>query len=190
LLRGGLIGVGLLATASVGLSLQRTRLIPVPREGLKVLSRAEYSILTAIARQLVPAEGGPGVAPIDVALLADQLLEHVEEDVVDGIKLALGLVESGLVGALLFEHVRPFTQLSAEAQGRALEWLRVSRIPLRRTIYRSFSGLAGSLYYGDPRAWPSVGYPGPPDPTALRTAYAGQLVDLAALRGTPPAEGG
>ena len=107
-----------------------------------------------------------------------------------GLKLALGLVESGLVGALLFEHVRPFTQLPDEAQGRALERLRVSRVPMRRTIYRSFSGVVGSLYYGDPRCWPSVGYPGPPDPAALRSAYAAQLVDLAGLRGKPPDGGG
>lgn len=190
LLLGGAAGVALLAVASAGLGLQRTRLAKAPADGLKVLSPEEYSILSAITRRLVPAEGAPDAPAIDVALLADRVFAHVEDDVLEGLRLALRLVESGSVGALFLIHVRPFTQLSPEAQGRALEWLRISGVPLRRTLYRSFSGLAGSLYYGDPRAWPSVGYAGPPDPAALRAAYAPQLVDLASLRGVSPGKGG
>ncbi|MBC7171092.1 MAG: hypothetical protein H5U40_01625, partial [Polyangiaceae bacterium] len=42
------------------------------------------------------------------------------------------------------------------------------------------------IYYGDPRAWPSLGYPGPPSPEGLRAAYRENLVDWDALR--PSAE--
>jgi hypothetical protein len=42
--------------------------------------------------------------------------------------------------------------------------------------------LATSLYFGDARVWPGLGYPGPPSPPGLRDAYAAQLVDLDVLR--------
>ena len=56
-----------------------------------------------------------------------------------------------------------------------------SSVALRRTVFRALSGLVSSIYYGDPRTWPGVGYPGPPAPRAMRQAYAPNLVDLAAL---------
>lgn len=181
------MALGVVGLSSVGLALQRTHIEAVPEEGLEVLSSAEYAILSAVAARLCPAPG-PGVAApesVDVALLADRLFVRADEDAQKGLKMALAIVESGLVGAIALERVRPFTQLSPEGQARALEWLRQSRIPLRRTIYRSLSGLVGSLYYSDPAVWPTVGYPGPPSPKALRVAYASQLVDLEALRGKP-----
>ncbi len=57
--------------------------------------------------------------------------------------------------------------------------------------FRALSALTTGLYFGDPRTWPGLGYPGPPDPAALRQAYAGQLVDLDALLapGAPEDEG-
>lgn len=184
LLKGGLAGLLVVAASSVGLAVQRTRLRSLPAEGLKVLSEQEYAILSAIAERLCPeAEPGvPGAEGVDVALLADRLFERADDDAREGLRVALGFVESGLFGAVAFERVKPFTQLSPEAQTRALEGFRDSRLPLRRTIFRSFSGLVGSLYYSDPRSWASTGYPGPPDPKRLRSAYSAQLVDLGSLQ--------
>jgi hypothetical protein len=191
-LKTGAAGLALVALASFGLAAQRTRLRAAPSAGLKVLSQAEYSILAAIAARFcpAPAPGVPGADEMDVALLADRLFERAEDDIQAGLKLALHVVESPLTGAALLEHTAPFTQLSPEKQDSALEWFRISRVALRRTIYRSMSGLVGALYYGDPRSWPGVGYPGPPDPAALRRAYSAQLVDLASLRAKPQVKGG
>jgi hypothetical protein len=97
------------------------------------------------------------------------------------VKTVLALFENGLVGALFMERVKPFTQLDPEAQDRVLLAWRDSSITLRRTVYRALSSLTASMYYADPRTWPGIGYPGPPNPTALREAYAEQLVNLAAL---------
>lgn len=191
LLKGGVAGLLVVAASSVGLAVQRTRLRSLPAEGLKVLSEKEYAILSAIAERLCP-EAGPGVPGadgVDVALLADRLFDRADDDAREGLRVALGFVESGLVGAVALERVKPFTQLSPDAQGRSLESFRHSRLPLRRTIYRSFSGLVGSLYYSDPRTWASSGYPGPPDPKRLRSAYSAQLVDLETLRAKPEAGG-
>lgn len=183
LLRGGLGGAVLLLLSGGALALQRSKLRPLPKAGLKVLSATEYAVLAAIADRMLPATapGVPGTSEIDVALVADRMLELAERDVVEGLKLGLSLVESGLVGALFGERTRPFTQLSPQEQDRVLIAFRESELPVRRTIFRSFAGLTGLVYYGDPRTWPSVGYPGPPSPVGLRQAYAAQLVDLDAL---------
>lgn len=187
LVKGGLLGLLVVGASSVGLAAQRTRTIAVPEGGLRLFSEEEYAIFTAVAEHFVPpaAPGVPGAAGVDLALLADRLFERAEQDVQEGVKLALKIVESGLVGAMMFERTKPFTALSLEGRARVLQLFRYSGLPLRRTIYRSFSGLVGSLYYGDPRTWPSVGYPGPPSAEGLRAAYSGQLVDFQALRAKP-----
>jgi hypothetical protein len=185
LLKGGLISIALLGLAGAGLALQRTKLRPLPKIGLHTLTPEQYAVLCAIADRMCPqaAPGVPGATAIEVGLQADRLLEYAHDDIKQGVALALTMVESGLPGALFGERIAPFTTLSPERQDAVLLAFRDSKVGLRRTIFRSFSGLLGSLYYGDPRTWPSVGYPGPPAPKDLRAAYAAQLVDLEALRG-------
>jgi hypothetical protein len=191
LLRSGLIGAAVLGLSGLGLALQRTKLVGAPKDGLRVLTPEQYAILTAVAARMCPpasSEPGkpasPGASPdgVDVALAADRLLTLVDDDVRAGVGLALDVLESSVVGALFGERTAPFTQLTAEDQDRVLMAFASSKVALRRTIYRSLSGLTGSLYFGDPRTWPSVGYPGPPSPAGLRAAYAPQLVDYQALR--------
>ena len=177
-LRSGLISVAVLGLSGLGLALQRTKLIAVPKDGLLVLTPEQYAILTAVAARTCP----PNDLGIDVAFTADRLLTLVDDDVKAGVGLALNVLESSVVGALFGERTAPFTQLSAEDQDRVLMAFASSKVALRRTIYRSLSGLTGTLYYGDPRAWPSAGYPGPPSPAGLRAAYPQQLVDYQALR--------
>lgn len=190
-LRSGLIGVGVIALAGVGIGLQRTKLLAIPKDGLRVLTPEQYAILSAVAaRCCPPASSEPGKPAvlgasadgIDVALLADRLLQYADDDAKAGMGMALNVLESGVAGALFGERTTPFTQLSTQDQDRVLYAFETSKVGLRRTIYRTLSGLSGFLYYGDPRAWPSVGYPGPPSPSGLRAAYAPQLVDLRALR--------
>lgn len=192
LLRSGLAGIALVTLGGVGVALQPSKLRPLPRGGLKMLSPAEYATLAALAERLLPPRGPnrPGPNEIDVAGLADSLFANAEEDVKKGLKLGLRIVESGFVGALFFERARPFTQLSPEHQDRVLLLMRDSKVGIRRTLFRVFSSLTGSIYYGDPRIWASIGYPGPPDPVALRAAYAENLVDWNALRPEGARRGG
>lgn len=193
-MRSGLIGLGVIGLASVGLVVQRTRLIPVPKDGLRVLTPEQYAIFSAMAQRCCPqavrqpgkpAVRGAGPDDLDVALLADRLLEYADDDARSGMALALAVLESNVAGALFFERTAPFTQLTPEDQDRVLMAFAHSKVPLRRTVHRALSGFAGSLYYGDPSVWPSIGYPGPPSPSGLRAAYAHQLVDLDGLRHKP-----
>jgi len=148
-----------------------------------VLTRDEYAIVQSVASRICPqpAPDVPGADGVDVGVQVDRLLEYVGPEGSADVKTVLALFESGLVGALFFERVKPFTQLDPESQDRVLLAWRDSSIALRRTVYRALSSLTASTYYADPRTWPGIGYPGPPNPTALREAYADQLVNLAAL---------
>src|SRR5688500_16302167 len=128
-LRTGLIGAGVIGLAGIGLSLQGTKLIAVPKDGLRVLTPEQYAIFSAVAQRCCPVaarEPGkpevPGASPegIDVALLADRLLDFADDDIKAGMGLALGVIESGVAGALFFERTAPFTQLSIDDQDRVL----------------------------------------------------------------------
>lgn len=186
LLKGGLASLALLGLSGTGIALRGTRLRPLPADGLMVFSPAEYSILAAVAERVCPPpdDKTPSATQIDVARIADRFLVAAEDDVVDGVKSALHILENALTGALFFERVTPFTALSPADQDRTLLAFQRSRVKVRQSIFRALVGMCASLYSGDPRTFPSVGYPGPPNPQAMRQTYAAQLVDYAALRAT------
>lgn len=183
LLRGSLVGGALLSLGGVGLAMQSTRRGTAPSEPLRVLTEDEHAILAAVAARVCPQPGPdvPGADALEIALAADRLFELAGPEATAGVKSALALFESGLAGALFFEHARPFTQLSGEDQDAVLLAWRDSSVGVRRTVFRALSALVSSLYYCDPRTWPGIGYPGPPDRHALRAAYADNLVDQRAL---------
>lgn len=183
LVRGSLAGAAILGLGGVGLSLYPTRRATPVTAWLRVLSEDEHAIVAAIARRICPAPGPdvPGADAVEVALQADRLLERTDPEAVAGLKTVLALFESALTGAVFFERAQPFTHLSDEAQDAVLCAWRDSSVGLRRTIFRALSALVSSIYYGDPRTWPGIGYPGPPDRAALRAAYAENLIDLRAL---------
>lgn len=184
---GSLGAVALAGVSGLGLALQPTRRTEPPEDGLLVLSDDEYAIVSAVAARMCPQPGPdvPGADAIGVGLKADRLLSRADPAALADVKAVLAIFESGLTSALFFERARPFTQLEPEEQDRVLLAWRDSSILVRRTIHRALAGLTTSLYFGDPRTWPALGYPGPPDAAALRRAYAEQLVDLDALRATP-----
>ncbi|MBX7195957.1 MAG: gluconate 2-dehydrogenase subunit 3 family protein, partial [Sandaracinaceae bacterium] len=165
------------------LALRPTRRRNAPSDSLRVLTLDEHAIVAAVASRTCPppAPDVPGADALDVGLLADRFLTRCEPEQVADVKTALAIFESGLVGAIALERTAPFTQLEPEAQDRVLLSWSSSSILVQRTIARALTALTTSLYFGQPRVWPGVGYPGPPDHAALRRAYVDQLVDLDAL---------
>jgi hypothetical protein len=181
-LKTGLVG-GATAAAGLGaLSLWPSRLGSVPA-GLRVLSPKEHAVLAAVAARICP--GRPGVAPdaaaTGVPVLLDAELAFHDPDIVDAVRGVLGLFESGVVGLLFGERVRPFTQLGPDAQDAALQAWRSSAVTIRRSSYKLLHGLVAGTHFGQPASWPAVGYGGPPSPVALRQVYASNLVDLEGL---------
>jgi hypothetical protein len=56
----------------------------------------------------------------------------------------------------------PWADASPEAVAAFLERWRTSRWMLLRSAYDALHQLVLAAWYGNPRAWPSIGYPGPP----------------------------
>jgi hypothetical protein len=191
LLKSGLWGGALVALAGTGLTLQKTRRPLTSPAHLSVLSRDEYAVLVAIADTLCPrrSKNIPSASELGIPEQIDAMFATADADQREGFKLALGLIESPLAGALFGERVQPFTQLDEKARARSLRSFRDSRLGARRTVYAGISALVMGLYWGNPRSWTRTGYGGPPDVAGLRRMYGENLVDLASLRGTPAGKG-
>lgn len=186
LLKTGLVGVALVSVGSAALIMQPTR----GEDGApatKVLSAKEAAIWAAVARRVCPAAGpkAPGADAVGVVATLDTLLPLLDDETVKGLKVGLAIFDSAFTGALFGERVRPFTQLDGAAQDAVIRNWQSSGVAFRRTLIRGLTGLASSIYWGNPRTWPGIGYDGPPDPRALRATYAENLVDLASLRASP-----
>src|SRR5687767_11904154 len=79
LLKRGLMGGALLAVGGgSALALRRTKLVPLPKEGLSVLDPVEYAIMHAIGARVVPAR--EGFPQLDVAANVDKILARTGDD--------------------------------------------------------------------------------------------------------------
>lgn len=162
LLRFGLGGSLLLATAGTGLALQPSRL-RTPRETPKALDERSFSVLAAVVERMIPARRGfPSPAELEIAERIDAFLAAGDPAVAREFQQALLLVENGLAGFLMDGRPRPFTRLSPEAQDRALDAWRTSTWSFRRMIYRALHGLCMATYFTCPEVYAGTGYPGPP----------------------------
>jgi hypothetical protein len=56
----------------------------------------------------------------------------------------------------------PWPEATPEAIASFLTRWRESRLALLRSAYAALHQLVFSAWYADPRAWPAIGYPGPP----------------------------
>ena len=57
----------------------------------------------------------------------------------------------------------PWRSASLAEAGAFLTRLQKSRWSLKRTAYDALHQLTMAAWYANPRAWPQIGYPGPPD---------------------------
>jgi hypothetical protein len=73
------------------------------------------------------------------------------------------LVENALAGLLFDGRWSSFTGSSPEVQDAALNNLRTSVIPIRRSIYRAIYGMVSGAYWSSPETYAAAGYGGPPE---------------------------
>lgn len=142
------------------------RLDPEVERRLQILSTKEAAVLLAVARRiLAPDEGGaPGADEIGVVAAVDEYLRALPAAAVSDIKALLQLVEHS---PLLFTlRAGRFTRLPPEAQDAVLADWATSRIDLRRRGFVGLKTLCVLGYYGDPRTFSVLGYPGPALPPA------------------------
>jgi hypothetical protein len=178
-LKTGVAGASTLALAGGGLALWPPAL-RTPRGELCTLTAAEYSVLAAVSDRVSPAlgAGAPGGLALDVAGALDQELAYHDASTVDGVRTLLHALESGFLGALFGERLRPFTRLRPADQDRILVSWRSSDLGVRRTAYKVLRSLTAGAYFASPATWRRIGYPGPPSVRALREAHTSNLVDF------------
>lgn len=162
-LKTGIVGGVLLACGGVGyLATRKGPLRALPAAGLQVLDAHEYAVLAAIAARVIPDRPGfPTVEEIGVAATADSVLSRVEPSAQAEVKQLLRLFDNALTNVLFGGRFRPFTGLLPPAQDEVLRDWRDSRLLVRRTGFQALRSLVLAAYYGDPRTWKAVGYPGP-----------------------------
>lgn len=195
LVTGGLAAAALLAAGGVGLALRPGAPVPQPPVLLS-LTPQQFGILEAVAARICPGgDGVPTAGEIGVAAKVDALLSTMHP--ADAAELGQGLllIENALVGLLLDGRATPFTLLGPAGQDEVLDTFRTSRIPLRRSVFKALRGLIAASYWGDPRMYATVGYPGPPDYASVmqaRDAEAGSaspgvlpVDDTPSVRGAP-----
>lgn len=159
----GLIGAGVLAVGGVGLGLRGT-VYRAPSRPLKALTPRGFSILSAVADRLLDyGPKGPTAAELGIAEQVDAFLATAHPATVAEVEQALALLENAAAGALLEGRFQTFTASTPEAQERALLGWSHASIPLFRKAYRGLHSLCTGPYFGDPRTYAAVGYPGPPD---------------------------
>jgi len=176
ILKKTLGGAALLAAAgAVPLALRRTALREVPAgRKLAFFTPAEYSIFAAVADRVLAAPpelaGAPTPAQVEVALKADAFLAGLPAHDAKEFKQLLALFDNALFSLVMGGAPTPFTQKEPEQQDAQLrDWSR-SRLAVRRSGYQALKRLIGSVYYGSPATYASVGYPGPPDVSAVKAA--------------------
>ncbi len=148
--------------ATAGLALQPTELL-APARPLRVLSAEQYTILRAVAERFHPGKGKiPSASQLGVAEAVDELLASAHPGFAYDFGRALLVFESA-AGHLLFDgRLTPFTRMPPEQQDRVLEGWREAGSHLRRQIFHAMLGLCSAAYWGDPRTWFVMEYPGPP----------------------------
>jgi hypothetical protein len=161
--RGILGGILLLAAAMVPSFFWPTRRRRVP-PGLRVFDATEASILAAVADAVLAIEpGGPSPDRVGVVGRIDDLLALSPPEVQKEFCRLLRLFENGGIGLVTGTGATSFTASSTGAREARLAAWQQSRIALFRTGYQAMKRLCAAAYYSSSAAWPSIGYPGPPE---------------------------
>ncbi len=162
-LKKGLFGGAVLALGGVGLALRGSVMLDAPKDGLRVLSLREYSVLHALANRLIPPrEGFPNIDTVNAVVNADRALTRVDEAARAELRQLMGLFENALPALLFGGRLTPFTQLSSADQDAVIREWQDSRLIVRRAGINALRTLLMAGYYASPLSWASLGYPGPP----------------------------
>lgn len=159
-LQRGLVGGALLTVGGGGyLALRGGKLDVTPREPLRALDAAVFPVLVAVAARLIHADTKD---PVAVAHGVDLALAFQPPEAKKDLNMALALLENGLFGLFTRASPRTFTELSPDAQDRALKGWQTSRLVLLRGAFTALKRLCLGAHYASLDAAREVGYPGPP----------------------------
>ncbi len=133
----------------------------------RVLDDGTAALVGALAQVVLD-----GALPSEPALRASALREVVDafDRAISGLAPAVRDEIDQLLGTLRFRPARwalaglwdPLDEASAPAIAAFLTRWRESRFELLRAGYQALTQLIHAAWYDNPRAWPAIGYPGPP----------------------------
>jgi hypothetical protein len=135
----------------------------VPAQGLRALNAREADLMRALAPVILA-----GMIPTDAAKRQTTLNEVVEAfdrglagmslPVQAEVKQLLGLLTFAPSRALVAGIWKPWPEASeAEIRGFLLKW-QGSRFVLLRAGYQALKQLMQACWFGNPNAWPAMGY--------------------------------
>lgn len=162
LLQAGLAGAAALAIAG-GVAWFRGRIERTPR----ALDRDAQEVVRAIVPAMLA--GALPAADADRARAIDETVDAVDRAVAGlppasrGELAQLFALLSLAVGRRVFAGVpSPWPEASRDEIDTFLVAWQTSAWPLKRSAYDALHQLVIAAWYANPRAWPAVGYPGPP----------------------------
>lgn len=139
-----------------------------PRDpSLRTLDANEAAIVAALVPVVLagalPADreaGQPAVREVVEAF--DRALAGLEPAVREEVRDLLGLLDLAPARFALARLARPVEQSRPEDVAAFLQRWRTSRFDLLRAAYQALTQLIQAAWFGNERAWPAIGYPGPP----------------------------
>ena len=131
---------------------------------LGFLGTEDQKVMRAVARAILnetTAAADPGLLQ-QVVVDMDKAIRRLPPAVQGEIRELLGLMEFAPTRIFLFGLWSGWDSASTQAVDGALTGLRNSDFQLKRSIYLALHDMTLAAWYGNPRSWASIGYPGPP----------------------------
>ena len=131
-----------------------------------VLDRRAQAIVTAIVPVLLagalPISHGDDVVRADVLANVDQAIAGLPPAARKQVEQLFALLAFGPSRCLLAGVWTPWPEASSDSIAAFLVRWRDSRFAMLRSAYGALHQLIVAAWYGSPRAWPAIRYPGPP----------------------------
>jgi hypothetical protein len=161
IIKRGLLGGALLFVGgALSLALRKSAKVPVPSEGLLVLTEREHAVMEAVALRMLV--GAPGLSTARLGLACDRLASKADATAQVELRQLLQLFENALPNFVFGGRWAVFTKQAPEEQDATLREWRDSKLIVRRSGYNALRALAMGAYYSNAAVWPFVHYPGPP----------------------------
>jgi hypothetical protein len=168
--RRGLLKAGLLGSAAVWaggqLGCRRGSPAGVAGHRLALSMRGEEimrAVIPVVLGDLLPAEGAAREQALEAGLASlDDYLAHLSLPLQEEARDVFETLDLLPVRLLLVGTWNRWRDASPEAIESFLRSARQSRFDLLRRMYAFLQSMAELAWFGQPAAWPAIGYPGPP----------------------------
>ena len=166
LLKTGVLGCATLAFVGLAAG-ARARAQPIEGD-FTFLTPEDRVIVAAIAPVMLagalPAGGTERAsAEIEVVRGVDRAISGLAPATQAELRQLFDLLGLGIARVLVAGLWPSWDEAGAEDIAGFLERWRTSRFDLLRSAYLGLHELIIAAWYGNPRAWPRIGYPGPPE---------------------------